>query len=273
MKSFKIGQSIEKSLYPIESRLEEMNRERKEGERKLAEICVPALVSALLTAAVSDRLLYVDPIKPSLAFNWYEKIVSNGFGMIAVYLLTFAVIALAVFGVIRLIRFFLEKKSGTKAAPAKDEYADRFYKIIIPEIITGSGMFEKAYEIECGNVDAEELTEGASAAAMNAENIRLEEIPTKDINRKAMLYYYEALYHFRSIIPELETIIYSEDALNADPVERYRRIGQDAVTDALLICRHCVNEICKRTEDAHEEEIIEAYGDYLRKVSEVQFDR
>lgn len=268
MKSFKIGQNVEKSLYPIELRLEELKKSEKESRIRLASVCVPAIVSALLTAAVSEKLLSVNPAKPAFAYNWYEKTVTNRFGALAVCLLLFILLTLAGYGLIRLIRLIADRKKCGNVQSG-DVYAALFYKIIIPEIITGAGMFEKAYEIECGNIDAEELSDGTIApAALNVEEITLEEIPTKNINRKAMMYYYEALYHFRSIIPDLETIIYSEDAENADPVERFRRIGQDAVMTALLTCRHCVNEICKRTEDAHEEEMIEAYGEFLRTVSE-----
>ena len=269
MKSFKIGQNVEKSLYPIERQLDAMKKSERESRVRLASVCAPAIVSALLTAAVSEKLLWIDPAKPAFAYNWYEKIAADRFGSVAVCLLFFVLTGLVGYGLARLIRWLAGRKKRENASQTGDVYADVFYKIIIPEIITGSGMFEKAYEIECGNADGEELTGSADIpAAMNAEDIRLEEIPTKDINRKAMMYYYEALYHFRSIIPDFETIIFSEDADDADPVERYRRIGQDAVMTALLTCRHCVNEICKRTEDAHEEDVIAAYGEFLRTVSE-----
>lgn len=162
---------MEKSLYPIELRFEELKKSEKESRIRLASVCVPAIVSALLTAAVSEKLLSVNPAKPAFAYNWYEKTVTNRFGALAVCLLLFILLTLAGYGLIRLIAD--RKKSGN--VQGGDVYADLFYKIIIPEIITGAGMFEKAYEIECGNIDAEELPDGTIApAALNAEEITLE---------------------------------------------------------------------------------------------------
>lgn len=171
---------------------------------------------------------------------------------------------------------FLSRRKDNKNSPEKRSHiAKEFYKVLVPEIITGASLFEKAFEIERSISKApkegsgDRQSEEDPIADIDAEEIELEELKEgESVSNKATLYYYEAFYHFKLVSERLEQlkILEFKDSNREDLKQLEKLIGLDGLRKAIELSRHCVIEVCKRIDDADEEMICRKYNDFNRKL-------
>jgi hypothetical protein len=170
----------------------------------------------------------------------------------------------------------LSRRKDNKNSPEKRNHiAKEFYKVIVPEIITGASLFEKAYEIEkcISTVPKEtpggEQPEDDTTRDIDAEEIELEELKEdKSVSNKATLYYYESFYHFRLVAERLEQLkLFEFKESDRNELKQLEKlIGLDGLRKALALSRHCVIQVCKRIDDADEATICRMYNDFSRKL-------
>lgn len=264
MKSYKLNQSIEKNLYPIETKIDELNNSNRKYLTLLFTIYAPAFISAILTVVFSGSILpspnnnssggQIQSLLDNLVNTWWGKALA-----IIIVFVCFSLVMFFVFLIFRIIA----QKTDRKGSPDKrDRIASVFYRVIIPEMITAVGLFERAYETEIEN-------KGGSSSDKDAETIVLNELQQGEIlSNKASLYYYEAFYQFKLVnerIKEYQIVEY-KGATRSNLQELYKIIGKDALIRSISICHHCVTETCKRVELVDEDKIKEDYAIFLRNL-------
>ncbi len=264
MRSFKISQSIDKNLYPIEAKIVELNNSNRRFITQLFTIYAPVFISALLTTVFSGSILpsVGNSSSGGAAQSQLGNLINTWWGKAIAIILVFVIFSLVLF----IVFFFIRKiaqKADRKGSPEKrDEIACVFYRVIIPEIITAVGLFERAYEIE-----SEE--KGTGQSNVDAETIVLNELQQgESVSNKATLYYYEAFFQFKLVYETIKKneIIEHKGANREKLQELYRLIGIDALRKSINICHHCVTEICKRVELVDEEKLKEKFEIYLRNL-------
>ena len=246
-------------------KLEGIKESNRKEIRHFLDIYAPVFISAILTVAFRDIVMpIVEGETKDANILFFEKIFYTQIGQISCIIVLFVIMAFLVFFVCKLFHSINDRKDKKGTPNKRQQIAKSFYKIIIPEIITAVGLFEKAYEIEisCNNSESEQ-------EEIDAEDIFLECLDNgKSISNKAVLYYYEAFYHFKLVAEEFEKdqILEYKNTEREKLKQLYEIIGLDAIKKAVSICRHCVIEICKRIECVEEDKIRRLFDDYNRKL-------
>lgn len=265
MKSYKISQTIEKNLYPIEAKMDEIVESGRRQFNQFLDIYAPVFLSALLTVAFGEKLLPNDANITSDPHGFWEEVLYSWWGKSVCILITFIVFALIIFTVFKIFRA-IESRRDNKGTPVKrNRIANEFYKVILPEIITGASLFERAYEIEQANSSSDE----EESTGKSAEDIILLESSDVSVPSKATLYYYESFYHFKLVKYGLEKnqiVEYMES--DRDNLEAlYALIGLDALKGAIMLSQHCVTQLCKRTSDEDSSSLHETFDRYYRDLN------
>jgi large-conductance mechanosensitive channel len=265
MKSYKISQTIEKNLYPIEAKLDEIRESNRKNLRQFLDIYAPVFISAVLTAAFGGSIVSNSvETAEDVVLTFWERVFHSWFGKSLCILVVFVIFAFVIFFICKILHIIADRRDNKGTSNKRNQIAKVFYKVIIPEIITGVSLFERAYEIELA-VNGE----GDEVAGVDAEDIHLDELDgNQPVRNKAILYYYESFYHFKLVAEGLdkEQIIECKDSERENLKKLYEVIGVDALKKAIGLCRHCVREICKRIEDADEENLCRLFDDYNRNL-------
>lgn len=274
MKSYKISQTIEKNIYPIEAKIDALSESSREYLNRIFNIYAPVFLSAVLTTAFGDSILSIPskdacsnklPIVFPLLLTWWGKTLC--------IIVLFTVFSVSIYFVCIGLHALSRRKDNKNSPEKRSHIAKEFYKVIVPEIITGASLFEKAYEIErCISSIPKEGTEGERReddpiGEIDAEEIKLEELKEgESVSNKATLYYYESFYHFKLVAERLEQLkLFEFKDSDRDELNQLEKlIGLDGLRKAIGLSRHCVIEVCKRIDDAEEKTISRKYNDFHR---------
>jgi hypothetical protein len=262
MKSYKINQTIEKNLYPIEAKLDEIKESNKENLELIFKIYAPVFLSSILTVAFGNSVITNNIGDNINELSSFDKLISTWCGKVICIIVLFVVFSAVISIVCYIINKANSKRDNKRNDEERSKLAKIFYKIIIPEIITGASLFERAYEIESINSGHE-----INSFSADAENIELKD--TRNISDKATLYYYEALYHFKLVANLFATheIIEYRDSNRENLNLLYNIIGEDALKKTIGICCHCVEELVKRVDDTEIDNILKQFKDYTRNLN------
>lgn len=252
MKTYKISQTIEKNLYPIEKKLDEIRNSNRKYLRQFLDIYAPSFISVLLTISFGGEILSTPSVKSNdqvqdLASSFFSSL----FGKCLCIIGLFIMFAFVSWIVVKVLTFFADRRDSKGNKFKRDIIAEEFYKVQIPEIITGVGLFEKAYEIEKGG------------EAKDAEEIVLSE-DEQAVSNKAILFYYESFYHFRLVASGLEEIIEFKKSDRKNLRELYASIGIDALRNSVHICCHCIQQINNRIDETDEKKLLRQFQDFER---------
>ncbi len=264
MKSYKISQTIEKNLYPIEAKLDEIKESQRKTMHQLVEIYSPVFISAILTVSFGESVFRSGiPLEQESSLSFFETLFHTWWGKSLYILGVFIVFAAVSFLLFKWFHMIADRRDNKGTYNKRKQIAKDFYKVIIPEIITGVSLFERAYEIElAATVGTENTTE------IDAEKITVDPTSNTTISNKAVLYYYEAFYHFKLVADGIEKDQLLEykysDRENLEKL--YEIIGRDALKKAVQLSFHCVKEIRKRIVDAQEEELEERFAVFNRSL-------
>ena len=251
MKIYKIMQIVEKNLFSIESKLDEINTTNEHYAEKIIELIVPPFISTIITIATEDRV-----IKSVSICSLIVRIV-----LLVILFFASSIIA---FFVIKAIVLLRKKVDNKKNDEKRNKLASVFYLQILPELYYGASLFEKAYESEMTNMNCSNRITN-----IDAEKILLSPIiPGNSIGEKTYLYYYEALYHFKLVDYAIRTnrIIEYKDSDREELLEFYKFVSKGALLKALSFCIHCVDEISKRVEE-DVSELRNHFEDYIDNLS------
>ena len=164
-------QIVEKNLFSIESKLDEINTTNEYYTEKIIELIVPPFISTIITVATEDRLIKSVGIC-SLMFK------------IVLLVLLFFSSSIIAFLVIKVLVLLRKKVDNKKNDERRNKLASIFYAQILPELYYGASLFEKAYESEMTNMNCSNKTTN-----IEAEKILLNPItPRKMIGEKTYLY-------------------------------------------------------------------------------------
>ena len=274
MKSYKISQTIEKNIYPIEAKIDALSESSREYLNRIFNIYAPVFLSAILTTAFGNSILSIPSRKscsnkPPILFS----LLSTWWGKTLCIIVLFTVFSVSIYFVCIGLHALSKRKDNKNSPEKRSHIAKEFYKVIVPEIITGASLFEKAYEIErsISRIPKEgaegERREVDPIGDIDAEEIKLEELKEEEsISNKATLYYYESFYHFKLVAERLEQLkIFEFKDSDRDELNQLEKlIGLDGLRKAIGLSRHCVIEICKRIADAEEKTISRKYNDFNR---------
>lgn len=251
MKSYKISQTIAKNLYPIEAKMDEIKDSNQKYFNQVLVTYSPVFLSAVLTAFFGDSLL------KQAAFNvWYKEVISIVF--------CFVLFTAIIFALCKVLHAIGERKDKKGTSAKREKIAEEFYKVLVPELITGASLFEKAYEIECLNNGTFSQEETISRDAEGIVLLPLNE--HQEVSKKAILYYYESFHQFRRVLNRLNKLGIREyaDSKRDNLKSLYEIIGQEALTVSIDICLHCVNELSKRVQNSDQGNTLEEFRAYKR---------
>lgn len=232
MKSYKINQAVEKTIFPIREDLSEIRQEVSEGWLRtksyvdqIMQIFLPAIVSCILTAAISN------PVLTSINrcnSNWINLLTS--IAILCFLLLLFFSLSWLI------IKFYSkhheldEKKNVT----ARNNLVDFFYRIIVPEVINAKSLLEKADEPH---------NEAGKDTQHNSK-----------LNK---LFYYEALYYMESAYRGImaKHIVEYHDSNRPEYIDFLSQVNANALQETINVCIDNMDEIALKTNDDRANEL------------------
>ena len=254
MRSYKLNQTIEKNLYPIERKLDEIEEGNQKKLRQYFNLYAPVFLSALLTAIFGNSIVSVSARNiEDESLTVFEKLFNTWWGKSLCILIVFVVFTIVILFICTIMLMLLDRRDNKGSINKRNQIAKGFYKEIIPEVIAGVSLFEKAYELELADNKEDDTVSGC----ISAEQIVLPDNMGSSINSKAILCYYESFYHFKLTKEKLEKdqLIEYKDSDRENLKELYKLIGEEAIRRVINLCYHCVKEMCKRILNVEENEI------------------
>lgn len=271
MKTYKISQTIDKNIYPIESKIDELKDSNQKFLKQILSIYSPVFISAILTALFGGSIISADTgnNESNNILTFLESLLESWWGKAICIIIVFTIFVVVIFGICKLANLVASRTDNKGTSDKRTQIAKEFYKVLVPEIITGASLFERAYEIECYTTESSSDEEMEKNANLEAEKICLEELADdQSVIDKAILYYYEAFYHFKLVAQRFEELklIEYKDSDRQSLNKLYEIIGKDALKKTVSLSQHCVKEVCKRICGVEEKEICDKFDDFVRKL-------
>lgn len=271
MKTYKISQTIDKNIYPIESKIDELKESNQNYLKQIFNIYLPVFVSAMLTTFISGSIISTgtENTESNDNLTFLESLLVPWWGKTLCILIVFVVFVFVIFAICKLLSFIAGRTDNKGTSDKRTQIAKEFYKVLVPEIITGASLFERAYEIESSTKELSIGEEAEEIIDLEAEKIHLEELADgHTVSDKAILYYYESFYHFKLVAQRFEDLklIEYKDSDRPNLKKLYEIIGLDALKKTVSFSQHCVKEVCKRICDAEETKICDKFNDFVRKL-------
>lgn len=236
MKSYKLNQAVENSIFPLREDLTEIRKELKASNQTLINYfqkVIKILLSPILSIVLTTSSL--TPIINAMKTSFPQcKWIGTPFMAVAVIVILLVLFSFVFWLILSIIcKSVTYDEKGTPEARA--QLVDFFYKCIVPEIIIAKSLLEKAEKTE--------------ASLDNKKNLEA-------------LLYYESLYRFHAVNEKffVKNLLEYSDTVREEQEEFLDMLSEEALSLALEIC---IDSLKRIKEKIHDEKANEIYTDFV----------